>query len=123
MSDKSGSNSAIDDINFDGIFGGIENAPAQVSPKEPVPASHKNDYNLPIKIGNQTIIKNLREVSGEEFLDWAESVYSPLRTQRLDPEHYDGPRNIDNRKEIVNAIAKFYNDILIRKGFDIKILH
>ena len=115
-------------LDFEDVSGGVEVKPAEVrvqkTPVQPVtPVTHKHDYRLPIRVGDETVIMNLRDVDGDQFLAWAESVYAPLCTQRLDPDLYDGVANLDNRKVIVNAIAKFYEETLIRRGHNVNILN
>jgi hypothetical protein len=131
MSNNSGSSKKVtlEDLDFDGISGGVETrtpteqitVTPQVRGLETLP--QRNDYTIPIPVGDRLVMKNLRDVSGDEFLAWALSVCPMFKNQRHDPDLYDGPRNIENRKDIVNGIAKFYCDIMIRRGYNINTLH
>lgn len=131
MSDNSGSSKkvTIEDLDFNGISGGVETRtpPEEIGSAPQVQGvgqlSHKHDYTLPIQVDNEIVMKNLRDVTGEEFLEWALSVYPMFKNQRHDPDLYDGVQNLDNRKQIVNGIAKFYHDILLRRGYNINTLH
>lgn len=137
MSDKSeGKKLVVDDLDFGGISGGVEQkeTPVEQPPQIETPSapqlkgigghiSQRNEYTLPIQTEKGWCLKNIRDVSGAEFLAWAEGVYPPLRTQRLDPDIYDGPSKSEHRKEVVNAIAKFYHDILLRRGYNANTLH
>ena len=116
------------ELDFGDVSGGVEVVVPEIKvSKVPVktsgPVTHKYDYMLPICVGDETVIMNLRDIDGDQFLIWAESVYAPLRTQRLDPELYDGVKNLENRKAVVNAISKFYEETLIRSGKNVNILN
>lgn len=134
MSDKS-KNLVIPEISFDDLSGGTETktpgglsmpsevvvpaVPSTVEPAAPVEVkpSPGSGYFIPLDDGKGAwTLTPIEEVTGEQFLGWAANVYPQFRTQRLNPEAFDttNPKSVNNKKHIVNVIAKYYQDTFIR---------
>lgn len=109
----------MDSFDFEDISGGVEqkvslNLPATeltpVADTTLVQATGlKESYHLPVPTpdGKWKLI-DIIDISGEDFLLWAESVYPPFKVHRVNPERLSGPKALFERKTVVNDIAEFH---------------
>lgn len=122
MSDNKEKKLELDDLDFDSLSGGtqaVERAEVPlVSPTDTARAIEKRALEEYIVLQNEdgTLhVQELKDASGSDFLRWAESVYPPLATERANPARFDGPKNLFNKRQMVDAIERYYSDCWARK--------
>jgi len=115
-------------LDFDSLSGGVEEK--KVSKKVKAKASTnpditkiKNDYHIPVYSNGKYTMKNLSDVTGDEFLEWVHEVYPSSINRQTDPDRFDGASKLEAKKEAINFIASFYQEIMTRKGYKLETLH
>ena len=66
---------------------------------------------LPIPTANGNyVLRTIENVTGKEFLRWAEQIYPLPDSRRPKPEKYDGKENLSKRKRALKTIETYWTD-------------